>query len=247
MDEVFNELRSEWIKSHSVSPEQGFHKDLTVLETLERGVGEDENLSQILKIIREKVEAGEIDENDFAQIYPEIGKQEQLRKSENEKKGAPLGIMREQMLMTYVDKEIARVQRFKTSLSILGFTLVKAKAKDISQSKQISTRDVMDSLLYKLVEIFRTPDIVGEVRKNYFIVLLPMTHQGQANLALRRTMKILHLAPLEVDGVAIDIKVAGVVVDVQVQGIADAKALVDHLTAQLKDMAARISTLHHYA
>ena len=65
------------------------------------------------------------------------------------------------MLMKYVDKEIARAKRFKTSLSILGFTLVKAKAKDISQTKRISTQDIMDTMLNKLVEIFRTPDIVG--------------------------------------------------------------------------------------
>ena len=85
MDEVFNKLRSEWIKTHSAIQGQEFHKDLTVLEALERGVSEDDELGDILKIIREKVASEEIDENDFAQIYPEIVKQEQLRKTENEK------------------------------------------------------------------------------------------------------------------------------------------------------------------
>ena len=247
MDEVFNKLRSEWIQSHSASIEQGSLAGLTVLETFERGVSDDEELGQVLKIIREKAEAGEIDENDFVQIYTEVVKQEQLRKSANEKAGAPTGIIREQMLMTYLNKEIARAKRFKTSLSVLGFTLVKAKAKIVSQAKQIKTEEIMNTLLHKLVEIFRTPDIIGEVRKNHFIVLLPMTHQGQANLALRRTMKILHLNPLDVGGIAIEIKVAGVVADVNLLEIDNAEALIDHLTAHLKDMATRIANLHAYS
>ncbi len=247
MDEIFNKLRSEWIQSHSTAPEQGSLMGLTVLEIIERGVSEDEELGQLLKIIRKKAEANEIDENDFLQIYREITKQEQLSKAAKEKKGETSGIMREKMLMKYVDKEIARAKRFKTSLSILGFTLVKAKAKDISQTKRISTQDIMDTMLNKLVEIFRTPDIVGEVRKNHFIVLLPMTHQGQANIALRRTMKILNLDPLDVDGIAIDIKVAGVVADIHLLEINNTSALVDYLTSQLKEMATRVSTLYSYS
>ena len=247
MDEVFDKLRSEWIKSHSVAHEQEFHKELTVLETLEQGVDEDEDLGEILKIIRKKVESDEIDENDFDQIYPEIVKQEKLRKSENDEKALSAGVMRDQMLMTFVDKEIARAKRYGTTLSALGFTLVKAKAKNKSQLGQIKTQDVIDALLRKLVEVFRTPDIVGELRKNHFIVLLPMTHRGQAKVALDRAMKIFHLNPLDVDGIALEIKVAGVVADTALKDVANASSLADHLSAQLTDMATRIGNLHAYS
>ena len=86
MDEIFNKLRSEWIQSHSTAPEQGSLMGLTVLEIIERGVSEDEELGQLLKIIRKKAEANEIDENDFLQIYREITKQEQLSKAAKGKK-----------------------------------------------------------------------------------------------------------------------------------------------------------------
>jgi hypothetical protein len=244
MDDVFDKLRSEWIKSHSAAPEQEFHKELTVLETLERGVSENEDLGEILKIIRTKVEAEEIDENDFDEIYPEMVKQEQLRKSENDRKALSTGIMRDQMLMVFVDKEIARAKRYGTTLSALGFTVVKAKAKTKSQPGQIRTRDVIDALLNQLVEIFRTPDIVGELRKNHFIVLLPMTHRGQAKVALDRAMKIFHLKPIDVDGIALEIKVAGVVADIDLKDAAKASSLADQLSAQLTDMATRIGNLH---
>jgi hypothetical protein len=247
MDEVFDKLRSEWIKSNSATPEQQIHNELTVLETLEQGVNEEDDLGEILKIIRQKVESEEIDENDFDQIYPEIVKQEQLRKSENDEKALSAGVMRDQMLMTFVDKEIARAKRYGSTLSALGFTLVKAKAKNKSEPGQIKTQDVIDALLRKLAEVFRTPDIVGELRKNHFIVLLPMTHRGQAKVALDRAMKIFHLKPINIDGIALEIKVAGVVANIDLKDVANAASLADHLSAQLTDMATRIGNLHAYS
>ena len=247
MDDVFDKLRLEWIKSHSNASEQKGHTELTVLETLEKGVSEDEDLEEILKIIRKKVECEEIDENDFDQIYPEIVKQEQLRKSENDQIALSSEIMRDQMLMKYIDKEIARAQRYETPISALGFTLVKAKAKSKSQPGQVKTKDVVNALLHKLAEIFRTPDIVGELRKNNFVVLLPMTHVGQAKVALRRAMKILHLKPIDVCGIALEIKVAGVVVDIDLKDKINAESLVENLSVQLTDMATRIGNLHAYS
>jgi hypothetical protein len=247
MDEVFDKLRSEWIKSHSAAPEQEIHKELTVLETLEQGVNEDEDLGEILKIIRKKVESEEIDENDFDQIYPEIVKQEQLRKSENDEKALSAGVMRDQMLMTFIDKEISRAKRYGSTLSALGFTLVKAKAINKSEPGQTKTQDVIDALLRKFVEVFRTPDIVGELRKNHFIVLLPMTHRGQAKVALDRAMKIFHLNPIDIDGIVLEIKVAGVVADIDLKDVADAASLAENLSVQLKDMATRIGNLHAYS
>lgn len=247
MDDVFDKLKLEWIKSHSNASEQKDHTELTVLETLEKGVSEDEDLKEILKIIRKKVESGEIDENDFDQIYPEIVKQEQLRKSEDDQIALSSEIMRDQMLMNYIDKEIARAQRYETPISALGFTLVKAKAKSKSQPGQVKTKDVVNALLHKLAEIFRTPDIVGELRKNNFVVLLPMTHLGQAKVALRRAMKILHLKAIEVRGIALEIKVAGVVVNIDLKEKFDAESLVENLSVQLTDMATRIGNLHAYS
>ena len=247
MDDVFDKLRLEWIKSHSNASEQKEHTELTVLETLEKGVSEDEDLEEILKIIRKKVESEEIDENDFDQIYPEIVKQEQLRKSENDQMALSSEIMRDQMLMKYIDKEIARAQRYKTPISALGFTLVKARAESKSQPGQIKTKDVVNALLHKLAEIFRTPDIIGELRKNNFVVLLPMTHLGQAEVALRRAMKILHLKPIDVCGIALEINVAGVVVNIDLKEKIDAESLVENLSVQLTDMATRIGNLHAYS
>ncbi len=243
MDEVFDKLRLEWINSHSDSPKHEPSKELTVLETLERGVDENDELGMILKIIREKVESGEIDENDFDQIFPEMVKLEQMRKSTDDQKRLSKGIMREQMLMLHLDKEIAKAERYKTDLSALSFALVKIKAQD-SKQNNVNTQDIVDALLQKFVEIFRTPDTIGEVGKNNFIVLLPMTHRGHANMALRRAMQILHLNPLIVNGYAYEIKVAGVATDINLEESINAKILIERLTSQLKEMTRRLSNLH---
>jgi hypothetical protein len=60
-------------------------------------------------------------------------------------------------------------------------------------------------------------------------------------------MKILHLEPIEVDGIALEIKVAGVVVDIDFKEAVSAASLADHLSSQLTDMATRIGNLHAYS
>jgi hypothetical protein len=151
------------------------------------------------------------------------------------------------MLKTVVNKEIARAKRYEIPLSALGFTLVKAKIHKSPRSVKINNQDVIDVLLHKLTEIFRTSDIMGEIGKNQFIVILPMTHRGKANVALNRAMKILHLNSIDVDGVALEIKVAGVVADIDLRDTDSASSLIKHLSSQLTEMATRIGNLHAYS
>ena len=100
-----------------------------------------------MDVIRKKVESQEIDENDFDQIYSEIVKQELSSKAEKDNNALSSGILREQLLMTFIDKEISRAKRYEMPLTALGFTLVSARNKTNSQSGSIRARDVVNSLL----------------------------------------------------------------------------------------------------
>ena len=73
-----------------------------------------------------------------------------------------------------------------------------------------------------------------------------MTEESAGKLALRRSMKLLHLEPLDVAGIPLDIKVAGVLARVDLEETPDPKAFLKALTAQLTDMAARIKNIHTY-
>jgi hypothetical protein len=244
MDELLDQTRKEWIRSHSGPSQQDPLMSLTVLEILERGVSENDDLQEILKVIRKKVESMEIDENDFSLIYKEIVHQEQLRKSRKDKKGMPAGIMHTHELMILIDNEIARLLRYDLPFSALGFSLVKAKVKEKSQLVQINNQDIIDALLSNLAKFFRDSDVVGEVAKNQMIALLPMTDRMEAELALRRSMRALHLKPLIVHGIPIEIMVAGVVADIKFEDTTRALDFVEQLLMQLKNMATRIRNIH---
>jgi hypothetical protein len=247
VEDVLGKLRMEWIKSQPGSSQNESPKRLTVLETLEHSVSEDEEVGEILKIVRSKVETHEIDENDFGQIYSEISKQEQLRKSKRDKEGFSSGIMRSQGLMIFLSKEIAKAKRYGTPLSALGFSLVKAKAKNAQESGVIKNYDLIDAVLQRLAHVFRTADVVGELGRNKLVALLPMTSQADARLALRRAMKFLHLEPIQVQGIPVEIKVAGVVAEIDFKSLSDASAFVQTLSSQIMDMATRIRTIHAHS
>jgi hypothetical protein len=247
MDDVLDKLRSEWLNSQSIPAEQEFSKVLTVLETFEQGASDDGDLRDTLIEIRKKVESQEIDENDFDQIYSEIVKQELSSKAKNDNNALSSGILREQLLMTFIDKEISRAKRYEMPLTALGFTLVSARGKTNSQSGSIKARDVVNSLLVELTDIFRDSDIIGELSRNQLIVLLPMTHRGKAKVALRRAMKTLHQKTIDLGGTALEVKVAGVAVDYDLKDAADASSLADHLAMQLAEMATRIGNIHAYS
>lgn len=247
MDKVLDKMRLEWMKSQSHHMENEPSRRITVLETLERSVSEEDELWDLLKIIRSKVESHEIDENDFGQIYAEINNQDQLRESNQSRKGFLAGIMRPRALMTLFDKEIARSKRYGTPFSALGFSLVKARAKAKPKSGAMTNHQVVDALLNKLAEIFRASDVVGELKKNKLVALLPMTPQDEAKLALRRALKYLHLTPIDVGGIPLEIKVAGVVADIDFAKSPSASAFADILSIQLADMATRIMSIHGYS
>jgi hypothetical protein len=246
VDDVLDKLRVEWVRSQAGPSSQEPAKELTVLASLEKSVGEDDDIHDILKAIRAKVASGEIDENDFTQIYPEIVSLEQSKKSRKEQRGLAVGIMGPQSFLTLLNKEIARAKRYKIPLSALGFSLVKVKAKTKPKPGQITNNMVIDAVLLKLAEVMRTSDVVGTISKNQLVALLPMTSLGEAKLALRRVMKFLHLAPIEIEGASLEINVAGVAMDIDFNTITNASTFAKEISGQLTNMAARIRNIHAY-
>lgn len=247
MDEVVDKLRLEWLQCQSAKSEQEVRKELTVLETFELGAGDDGDLKAALNVIRKKAESHEIDENDFDQIYSEIVKQEKLSEAERNKSGQLAGILREQMLMTFVGKEISRAKRYDTALTALGFTLVSAKGETKPEAGVVRKQDLINFLLIELTKILRESDIIGEMQNNQIIVLLPMTHMGKAKAALRRVMRILHGKSIDCDGNPVEIRVAGVVAESDLKEFEDASSFADHLSAKLAEMAVRIGNIHAYS
>ena len=246
VDEMLDRLRLEWLERNSGAAAQPVHEELSVLETLEQSVGQDEELADILKVVRTKVDAEEIDENDFAQIHREILNEWKRRESERAAQGLPAGILDEHNLLVFLEKELARVARYNIPFSAAAFTVVKAKPRVQVPSGAISRQDILDKVLHILAHTFRETDIVGQVGKNKIVALLPMTPLEDAKLAMRRVIRIFHSKPIEINGLQLDLRVAGAAIDMGSQEKSDTDSFLKALFQQLSDMATRIRNIHAF-
>lgn len=243
MDAVFDKLRDDWIQSKSMTPEENRSKNLSVLQILEQSVGENEELGEILTIVRSKVQSEEIDENDFKEIYSEINKQKQIKREQEAKKKMPPGVLKSQAIMFVIKKEISRASRYDLPFSALSFSVVKAKPKTGGPADAITQQAVMDAILHRLADILREADIIGQLGKNKMVGLLPMTMQSDAKLALRRTMRLLHGDPIEVDGIPLAVKIAGVSTTFDPERMTDGSAFMQAMSNELTEMVVRVKNI----
>jgi hypothetical protein len=246
MDALMDQLRVEWLRTQAAPSDNGPPGALSVLQTLERSVSDNEEMGEILKTIRARVASGAIDENDFRQIHTEILREKQARSSKQGKRHLPAGILKPQSLMLFLQKEAARSKRYGTPFSVLAFSVVKARGKGKGASGAVTQETLMDAVLEKLAHTFRETDVLGQLERNRIMALLPMTASQDAKSALRRAMKMMHLKPLEVNGIPLELKMAGVLAHTETEEALDVDVFVKSLFSQLSDMAARIKTLHAY-
>jgi hypothetical protein len=243
MDDILEKLRSDWINTQPGSSEQAGINNLSVLQIMEQSVSENEELGEILKTVRTKVESKEIDENDFKQIYAEISKEKMRRQEQDAKKRMPLGVLKPKDFMFFIDKEVSRSKRYGTPFAALSFAVVKSKPQTRQPPEAITQQALIDEILYRLATILRDADIISQMGKNALVALLPMTMQKEGKLALRRSMKLLHAKPIEVDGIPVAVKLAGVATSFDADQMPDAKAFVKALSTELMEMTVRIKNI----
>jgi hypothetical protein len=242
MESILDNMRVQWLNTQAGAGAEK-PKVLTVLQTLEHNVGHDEELATILQTVRTKVEAGEIEENNFTQIHEEINRLKGVGRGGDEEGGIPDGILTSHDLMFILEKEIARAKRYGLAFSMLAFSFVSAKPKMKSLETMITTEAVIEAALHKLADLFRGGDFIGQTGRNKMLALLPMTPAEEGRKALARVLRLLHGAPLEVNGVPVMLRVAGVSAAYSIQQGLDAKAFVRQILNQLADMVARVKNI----
>ena len=127
MESVLDRMRVEWLKNQSAQTTKEAPKMLSVLQTLEHNVGDDDEMSEVLQEIRAEVESGKIEENNFSQIHKEINQIKKRRREALEGRGMPEGVLTSEEVMFVLEKEIARADRYASPLSALAFAFVSAK------------------------------------------------------------------------------------------------------------------------
>jgi GGDEF domain-containing protein len=243
MDSILDKMRVEWLNAQAGVSRKEKHIRLSVLQTLEHSVNEDEELAEILKLIRAKVEAGEIEENNYSQIDAEITQQRKKLQKEAAAFEIPEGVLNSDELMFILEKEIARANRYNAPFSALAFSFVSAKPKMKALKDIVSADAIMTAALEKLAGTIREVDYIGQIGKNKMVALLPMIAYPAAKSALGRVTNLLHAKPLMVHEVPVDLRVAGVVAEYDAEHMPNAQAFAKQLSNQLMDMVARIKNI----
>jgi molybdenum-dependent DNA-binding transcriptional regulator ModE len=241
---ILEQAKLEWISSHSRSGGEAVSGP-SVLELLEKTISEGGELSEILQVIRGKVDVGEIDKDNFAQIYTEITK-EQTRRAEEMKARMPKGFLEGSVLAQVIEKEIARANRYTLSFSALSFAIVKATAKSTRAGEKISYQKCTAAIYQGISQLAREADIIGELGRNKIAVLLPMTSGKNAQTALKRYLKALHTNPIDIDGIQLQVRVAGVAVGYDFIRTPDAASFIQTLSNELAQMERRMKNLQAY-
>jgi len=244
MESALDNMRVQWLQMQAgQKTAEAPAKQLSVLQTLEHNVGEDEELVEILQEIRLKVEAGEIEENNFSQIHEAII---HLKKKRRESAGGdelPEGVLTSEEIMFILEKEIARAVRYASPLSALAFTFVSAKPQNKAASGQITNEAVLEAALDKLSTTFRAMDYIGQIGKNKILALLPMAPEEEAKKALARVLRVLHAMPMQVNGVPVQLRVAGVADGFDPEQTPTAQVFTKQLAQKLSDMVARLKSI----
>jgi hypothetical protein len=250
METVLGQMRSEWLKTRGQPGDGGGsakpHKSLSVLQTLEQSVSEHDELGEILKIVREKVETGEIDENDYKRIQDEISNQKQLIKERETNRVMPTGVIKASAMAFIMEKEIARANRYDYSFSALAFSMVRIKPRVKVKAGVINNEILMESVLALLAETFREVDILGQLGKNTIVALLPLISREDSKKALNRVMKILQDDPINIKGVPVDFRFAGIAITFDGQHTPDTKSFIRVLSGRLQDMANRLKNIQSF-
>lgn len=244
LDSIVEGIKLDYIRSTGLGGRTGEVEQLTVLQTLERSVSESDDIADILKDVRRSVNAGLVDDDDFAQIYAEMERRKQLRMEKEANRAMPPGVLNQASLKLFIEKEISKSARYEIPFSALAFSVVRAKFKERRPGKKIPGQELLDRVLYRLAAIVRDTDLVGTPRKNQVVSLLPLTPLGDAKLALKRTMKLLHKEPFELEGIPLEVKFAGIALTFQKGRTPDADAFLEALSADLVEMVTRVRNIH---
>jgi len=218
----------------------GFKGDATnVLSYFEETIDSMEDLQFVLQKARESVqEMRAIDEkvNKVALIQaPEAvpGVQPSL----------PKGVLGKKNILYFIEKELQRAYRYKTPFTIAFFEMIGAKVSKPVNKGAVKTMDITTSVLASFRNIVRDTDSLGLLGNKRFVVLMPMTGDEDARIALRRLLKELQLLEVSVGEVVIDATFAGAVTGYDVDEAPNLRKFLLTAESALEEMVARLRNI----
>jgi hypothetical protein len=246
LDAMFERFRTDLHQSPSISAAEDRSKNLTLLHMVEQSVGNNEELREVLHLVRSKVQSEGIDENDFGRIYSEISRQIQARRQEKAKRKTRPGLLQPRGVMFLFRKEMARARRYKLPFSVLCFAVVEAQSPNKPPPRGIAEQALVEAVLNKLAAILREADVLGQLEKGRMVALLPMTDLKQARLVLRRCLKVLRTEPVLVERISLTPKIAGIAYGFEPAMNPDVETFVQAMSKELEHMISRVKNINMF-
>jgi GGDEF domain-containing protein len=245
MDELFDTIKDKWSHASSDQPEEKENKDeLSVLQILEQSVGEDDDLTNILRMVRHEVQSKGLNENDFKEILEEITQQNENRQERKSKKWSPQETLDSAGLTFFLNKEISRSLRYDLPFAVLSLSIVSAKPQSKPPEGAITQELLTEEVLKRFASEIRSADIPAMPGKNRIVALLPMTTPDEARLALRRLLRRINTTPFDINDILVTVQVAGVVTNFDADRTPNTDAFLETLSNDLSEMVNRIKNIH---
>jgi len=247
-EELFDNIKGKW--NRSLSPQADGKEnapETSVLQILERSVGENEELANILRMVRDQVHAKGIGENDVKAILEEVAKEYENWQKSKEKTLTFEETLDSKGLAFFLDKEISRASRYDLAFSVVSFAVVTAKAKRKLPNVSITQADIVEAVMKRFTSNIRGSDIAAIAGKNRIVGIFPMTTPDEAKLAFKRHLRFINMRPFDINGVSVSVQVAGSVANFDAKRTPNTSVFLRILFDDLSVMINRIKNIHGLA
>jgi hypothetical protein len=247
-EELFDNIKGKWNRSRA--PQADGKEDApetSVLQILERSVGENDEFAKILRMVRDEVHAKGIGENDVKVILEEITKEYERWQRSKDKTLTFQETLDSKGLAFFLDKEISRASRYDLPFAAVSFAVVSAKAKRKFPEAPITQAAIVEAIMKRFASNIRGSDIAAMAGKNRIVGIFPMTTPDEGKLSLKRHLRFINLRPFSINGIPVSVQVAGVVTNFDPKRTPNTSAFLAVLYNDLSVMINRIKNIHGLA
>lgn len=216
----------------------------TLLQRLEAGLSDGQELKLVLKEVRASSGEPPLDENDFSEILGRI----QLIMQHRRKTGmasAEAGFA-EEITYALLEQEIARATRYGTDLSAIALSVVEGSLPATGREPSRPGRAAAAALLANVREHLRSSDWLGTLDQALFVAVLPMTTAKEAHLTCRRLLKRVNAEPMGPGSVRLSAKIAATVIHYDPRSMANVDAFVRCARTEHAEMTHRLRNLKEF-
>lgn len=243
LDHSVASIRTE-LAAHQASLNTQVPQPGTLLQRLEDGLSEGQELKLVLKEVRAGSGEQRLDENDFSEILERI----QIVMQRRRKTGMAISeaAFARETTFALLEKEISRAARYGTDLSAITLSVVEGGLPATGMEPPRPALDATAALLAETRQHLRSSDWLGTLDKALFVAVLPMTTAKEAHLTSRRLLKRVNSVPMGSGRVRPSAKIAGTVIHYDPRSMVNVDAFVRCARTEHAEMTHRLRNLKEF-